>query len=283
MKKTTIITATTITLILVIVLIFAINENSSEITNFEECVASGNPIMESYPRKCNANGQTFTEIISEQKIKKYISRDKDECMLIKFQCSQESVPFFDEIGCGCEGLFNDENSLAEYFIEKAIENSFAIPIEGFDPELYIGVFPKLLKSDFDNTKAIGGIWKLTNGELVFIRDDSEGITSADGTLTNEGVKTLIKNLESRLNIKVQSVSDLDNLISLISKEKNKIFCTPESRNAEVCTAIYSPVCGWSDPERVQCIKYPCAQEYDNPCNACNDEKVLYYTSGNCPN
>ncbi len=34
-----------------------------EINNFKECVAAGNPIMESYPRKCNANNQTYTEII----------------------------------------------------------------------------------------------------------------------------------------------------------------------------------------------------------------------------
>lgn len=35
----------------------------NEINNFEECVASGNPIMESYPRQCKANGETFVEII----------------------------------------------------------------------------------------------------------------------------------------------------------------------------------------------------------------------------
>jgi len=33
------------------------------ITNFEECVAAGNPVMESYPRQCNANGKNFVEEI----------------------------------------------------------------------------------------------------------------------------------------------------------------------------------------------------------------------------
>jgi uncharacterized protein YceK len=32
-----------------------------QITNFEECVAAGNPVMESYPRQCRADGQTFVE------------------------------------------------------------------------------------------------------------------------------------------------------------------------------------------------------------------------------
>ncbi|OGY42505.1 MAG: hypothetical protein A2Y82_04015 [Candidatus Buchananbacteria bacterium RBG_13_36_9] len=35
------------------------------ITNFEECAAAGNPVMESSPRQCRANGQTFTEEISK--------------------------------------------------------------------------------------------------------------------------------------------------------------------------------------------------------------------------
>ena len=34
-----------------------------EVNNFKECVGAGNPIMESYPRKCIHDNQTFTEII----------------------------------------------------------------------------------------------------------------------------------------------------------------------------------------------------------------------------
>lgn len=33
------------------------------VANFEECVAAGNPVMESYPRQCRHGGQTFTEVI----------------------------------------------------------------------------------------------------------------------------------------------------------------------------------------------------------------------------
>lgn len=29
------------------------------ITNFEQCAAAGNPIMESYPEQCSANGKTY--------------------------------------------------------------------------------------------------------------------------------------------------------------------------------------------------------------------------------
>ena len=61
------------------------------------------------------------------------------------------------------------------------------------------------------------------------------------------------------------------------------YCIPNERNAEICTKIYQPVCGWSDPEKIQCIKYPCAQTYSNRCLACANENVLYLTAGECPN
>jgi hypothetical protein len=65
-------------------------------------------------------------------------------------------------------------------------------------------------------------------------------------------------------------------------ENERIFCTEESRNAEACIALYDPVCGWNDPEKIQCIKFPCASTYSNSCFACMDENVLYYTKGVCP-
>lgn len=34
-------------------------DTKAQITNFDECVAAGNPVMESYPEQCAANGQTF--------------------------------------------------------------------------------------------------------------------------------------------------------------------------------------------------------------------------------
>ncbi len=41
------------------------------ITNFDECVAAGNPVMESYPQQCrSADGQLFIEDISIQELKR---------------------------------------------------------------------------------------------------------------------------------------------------------------------------------------------------------------------
>ncbi|MBR9698851.1 hypothetical protein GOV09_00135 [Candidatus Woesearchaeota archaeon] len=45
--------------------LFLIGCQTTSVTNFEECLAAGNPAMESYPRQCRHGDQTFTEIIAE--------------------------------------------------------------------------------------------------------------------------------------------------------------------------------------------------------------------------
>ena len=46
----------------------------NDINNFEDCVNDGNPVMESYPRQCRINGETYVEEIkiSEQKIPEWV-------------------------------------------------------------------------------------------------------------------------------------------------------------------------------------------------------------------
>jgi hypothetical protein len=60
------------------------------------------------------------------------------------------------------------------------------------------------------------------------------------------------------------------------------FCPSEERKGEFCFAIEDPVCGFFDPVKVQCEKYPCGQTYANSCFACKDNSTLYYTKGKCP-
>ncbi|MGB3921814.1 MAG: Gmad2 immunoglobulin-like domain-containing protein, partial [Minisyncoccia bacterium] len=42
------------------------NREVAIVTNFEECAAAGNPIMESYPRQCRHGETTFTEFIGNE-------------------------------------------------------------------------------------------------------------------------------------------------------------------------------------------------------------------------
>jgi hypothetical protein len=65
-------------------------------------------------------------------------------------------------------------------------------------------------------------------------------------------------------------------------EPNETLCKPEQRQAEFCTEEYAPVCGWNDPAKIQCIRYPCARTYSNACFACANDQVISWTPGECP-
>lgn len=66
-----------------------------------------------------------------------------------------------------------------------------------------------------------------------------------------------------------------------SSNSHKVYCSPDSKKAQVCPEYYSATCGWFSTS-IKCIKYPCAQTFSNPCFACADPKVSYYTMGECP-
>ncbi len=74
--------------ILILICIFAVactveTPPEQTITNFEECIAAGNPAMESYPRQCRAGDRTFTEII------KHICTEEEKAAEI---CTMEYNP-----------------------------------------------------------------------------------------------------------------------------------------------------------------------------------------------
>ena len=67
----------------------------------------------------------------------------------------------------------------------------------------------------------------------------------------------------------------------VNSEPEKKLCPPNSKNVDACTADYNPVCGWFN-QNIKCIKFPCAANFPNSCNACKDSKVESYTVGECP-
>lgn len=63
------------------------------VTNFDDCVAAGNPIMESYPRQCSHEGETFTEEIELPDL-------SDDCLSFE---NSKWLPETNE----CEGISKD--------------------------------------------------------------------------------------------------------------------------------------------------------------------------------
>ncbi len=67
----------------------------------------------------------------------------------------------------------------------------------------------------------------------------------------------------------------------VQYEKTTKICTKDQREAEMCAEIYSPVCG---AVQVECVTTPCnpvPQTFPNTCSACQEDRVISYTAGEC--
>lgn len=93
-------------LIMLSIIILGGCTKKTEITNFEDCINAGNPIMESYPRQCTANGQTFTEEINKLRLQcesengTWINTAK-ECEGISKQSCDKLGGTFNECASAC--------------------------------------------------------------------------------------------------------------------------------------------------------------------------------------
>lgn len=183
----------------------------------------------------------------------------------------------------------DSNNNCEFF---ECSDEKPIPVE---PDGGIGLTnPYIRYVGYDRTQCAATDWMCIEGSSQFFDD------TGCGCKADEPKKYISKDIDECVRIKYLCENNFvpfsddtgcgceftfesaESGNSIPTGKLKAMQCTPEMRAVDVCTEEYNPVCGWSDPAKIQCIKYPCADNYSNACEACKDEKVGYYTLGNCP-
>ncbi len=117
-----------------------------------------------------------------------------------------------------QGEGASEPGLSKYFEERMVAlgvEDIGRPIEGFDSELLMMAYPGLKASDFEGVEALEGHYHAVNGEAVFERNTAQPMSSAERMVTDEGYATLLANLSTRLEQKVQTEADVDALIAKV--------------------------------------------------------------------
>ncbi|MDA8611377.1 hypothetical protein N9L18_00740 [Candidatus Pacebacteria bacterium] len=193
------------------------------------------------------------------------------------------------------------------------------PIEGYEPAMFMQIYPGLTKQDFHGVKALIGKYVYLNGELVHDLEGETMIHSAAPAIAEEGYETLLNNILSRstfvsggvtVNAVLQSISSglpttggpgpvactMEAKIcpdgSAVGREgpdcefaacpaPETVVCSDESKENNICTKEYRPVCGLVE---VQCVTTPCnpvEETFSNGCSACAQGNVVSYTEGSC--
>lgn len=106
-----------------------------------------------------------------------------------------------------------------YFYERMVTlaiDDIGMAIEGFDPNLLLIAYPGLVPADFAGVEALEGVYEVRGEEIVFIRNTTQPISSAERTVSEAGYSTLLSNLGARMGVSTDTKLDVDNLIEKIN-------------------------------------------------------------------
>jgi hypothetical protein len=244
---------------------------TSEITNFEECVAAGNDVMKSYPRQCRSEEGLFVENIGNEMEKTDLIRldnprpNQEISSPLKISGEARGSWFFEgsfpvvltnqDGQTIAEGIATAEGEwMTAEFVPFSVDLNFTMP---------------------DNSK---------QGTLILKKDNPSGLPENDDALEIP-VQFLIKDgtCDEPGGVCLNESEDVkEEPTTMPTGSKLKaIDCKAEQRNADACIEIYQPVCGQL---QVECITTPCdpiKETFSNSCKACSNTRVLSYTEGEC--
>jgi len=174
----------------------------------------------------------------------------------------------------------------EYFNEKlqeAVIKRVGQPIHGFVPFMFLEAFSGIVPQDFDGADALLGEYKIVEKKLVFIMDEGGPIHSAAEALSEDGMQTVLANIQKRANVLLTTTDEINGLLLFLGAPAGVVVkkCLPEQRNVDACIEIYQPVCA---SVKVQCFTEPCnlvEETFANSCKACASQLVDTYVEGEC--
>jgi len=105
--------------------------------------------------------------------------------------------------------------------EIALEENL-IPIEGFDAFTLMSVFPGLTEIDFERVVTLEGHYEISTGELKYVRDKDQPVTSAEQTLSLEGYGTLLSNVAIHAGISLRDEENLEAIIAVMQTDPSEI-------------------------------------------------------------
>lgn len=108
-------------------------------------------------------------------------------------------------------------------LKTEVQNTQGMPIEGFEPSMFLKAFKGLAVTDFEGVEASIGFYTIEDGKLVHKTDDSRLIHSAARAITDRGLDTLLSNVAVRLNVdltKEGTLTEIMEALVLYPQEKD---------------------------------------------------------------
>lgn len=140
----------------------------ADVASFDDCIAAGNPAMESYPRQCRSGEETFVEDIGNELEKTDLIRidnpRPNQVITSPLKISGQAVGFWYFEGDFPVRLLDDNGNILVETFASALDEWMTEDFVGFETELIF---------DSPNTKT---------GTLILEKDNPSGLIENDDQL-----------------------------------------------------------------------------------------------------
>lgn len=85
-------------------------------------------------------------------------------------------------------------------LKNEINSTVGVPVEGYEPYMFMEAFPGLTETDFEGVEASIGQYTIEGGKLIHKIDETKLIHSAAKAVTDRGLDTLLANVSVRLKV-----------------------------------------------------------------------------------
>lgn len=109
----------------------------------------------------------------------------------------------------------DVRSAFRTALQSEVREQLGMPIEGYEPAMFLQVFPGLTETDFEGVEASVGYYTVEKGRLTHKLDDSRLVHSAAGAITNRGMDTLLENVSERLQVDLSQDGTLTKIMNAL--------------------------------------------------------------------
>lgn len=117
----------------------------------------------------------------------------------------------------CETKAPISSEAVEAFSFALQQEVVGMPIEGYEPFMFMEVFPGLTESDFEGVSAYNGHYTVENGTLVHKIHNPDVMSSADNAITERGMRILLENVAARLDIDLTQERALTNILDSLTR------------------------------------------------------------------
>jgi len=117
-------------------------------------------------------------------------------------------------------LQSDQSAVFRKELQAQVQEKLGTPIEGYEPWMFLQVFPGLTETDFERVQASIGHYAIENGELIYVQDPAKLIHSAAKSITDEGMETLLHNVSVRLKVDLAEGGTLTKIMSALLRTQS---------------------------------------------------------------